>query len=55
MPRRGAVGALLLVMGLYAAVNLLWVPEVITGRVSAAIASAVNGSVRSGREWEVPR
>jgi hypothetical protein len=54
VPRRGALAVLLFVMGLYAFINLFWVPALVTGRVSGEIASAVNGSVLTGDQWVVP-
>lgn len=55
LPARAAVGALLLVMVVYALANLLYIPEVVTSRIAGQIASALNGSVRHGGEWVVPR
>jgi hypothetical protein len=54
VPARGGVVVLFFLMGLYAVVNLLWVPAVVTGRVTKEIAAAVKGSVLSGAQWVVP-
>ena len=55
LPPRGAVMVLLLVMSVYAFANLLYIPDVVTNRISALIASEVNGSVQLARGgWEVP-
>ena len=54
-PHGAAVAVLLGIMALYAVINLLWVPAVVTGRVSGEIAAAVNGSILAGDRWVVPR
>jgi hypothetical protein len=54
VPPKGAVGVLVFVMAVYAVANLLYIPDVVTNRVSALIASEVNGSVQQSRGWVVP-
>lgn len=54
-PAGGGVLALLFVMSIYAFFNLMYVPDVVTSRVAGTIASEVNGSVRIGDAWVVPR
>jgi hypothetical protein len=54
VPPKGAFVILAAVMGLYAAANLLYIPSVVTSRVSCLLASEVHGSVQNGGEWVVP-
>ncbi len=53
-PAKGAVVILVAVMALYAIANLLYIPDVVTSRVSDLVASTVNGSVLHRRGWVVP-
>jgi hypothetical protein len=46
---------LIFVLGVMAFVNLLYIPEVVAERVSARLAHAVQGSVRRGGQWVVPK
>ena len=55
MPPKGAFGILIFVMGIYATANLLYIPSLVTERVSALLASEVNGSIQMGGDWVVPR
>ena len=50
----GALAAALLVMAIYAAANLFYVPDAVTQRVSSALAAHLKGSLQQGREWVVP-
>jgi len=54
VPARGAIAVLAGVMAFYAFLNLLYVPDVVTSRVSGSIAAELNGSVQRGEEWVVP-
>ena len=55
MPPGGAIAALLGLMALYAFVNLLWVPDMVTGRVTGILATELNGSIQRRDEWVVPQ
>ena len=55
MPPGGAVMVLLFVMAVYAFANLMYIPDVVTGRIAGLLASEINGSVQRGGEWVVPR
>ena len=54
LPPGGAIGILLFVMAIYAIANLLYIPDVVTTRVAALLATEVNGSVQRGGDWVVP-
>ena len=55
MPEKGILAAFGVVMAVYAIRNLLFLPDVVTGRVAGEIAAEVSGSVQRGSEWVVPR
>ena len=55
MPERGILVAFGVVMAVYAIRNLLFLPDLVTGRVAGEIAATVNGSIKQGDEWVVPR
>ena len=54
IPARGGIAVLLGLMAFYAVLNLLYVPALVTSRVSGTIAAELNGSVQSGDAWVVP-
>jgi hypothetical protein len=55
VPAKGGVVVLVFVMAVYAVANLLYIPDVVTNRLSSLIASEVSGSVRQARGgWLVP-
>jgi hypothetical protein len=54
LPPRPAIGIFVGVTAVYAIANLLFIPEVVKGRVSGIVASQVSGSVLAGGKWVVP-
>jgi hypothetical protein len=54
VPPGGAVAAALVVVALYVAANLFYVPDMATSRVASLVADQVQGSVRQGSQWVVP-
>ena len=54
VPAKGAIAVLVGLMAFYAVLNLLYVPAMVTSRVSGTIAAEINGSVQSGNAWVVP-
>ena len=54
LPPKPAIGIFLGLTAVYAIANLLFIPTVVKGRVSAIVASQVNGSVLMGGKWVVP-
>lgn len=54
LPPKPAIAIVVGLTAIYAIANLLFIPSVVNGRVSAIVASQVNGSVLMGGKWVVP-
>ena len=55
VPPTGAILLVAFVMAIYAAANLLYIPDAVTARVSSMLAFELRGSVLQGGRWVVPQ
>jgi hypothetical protein len=54
LPEKAFVVSCGVVLVIYALRNLLFLPDLVTGRVAGEIAATVSGSVQQGKGWVVP-